>query len=196
MIPESAPDLDMIYENCWKMLAIGAANRRSALHQAVVATIDPDGAPETRTMVLRLIDRLERIAQFHTDRRAAKLDHLARDDRASLLFYDPGSRIQLRLGGRISVHQDDSIAEAGWARTQAMSRVCYAAKIAPGAVIDAPDAALEHLSEAERAGGYENFAVLRFHAQKMEWLSLAAAGHRRARFTLAGTAPVGQWLAP
>jgi hypothetical protein len=213
MINAPPDTLDALLDDCWKRLVVGAANRRSAFHQAVVATVDTDGAPEARIMVLRLIDRAERLAQLHTDQRSAKLDHLAREGRASLLFYDPGVRIQLRLGGRVRIHCGDDVAEAAWARSQRMSRLCYAAQIAPGAVIEAPEDALEHLDpdpsgesgageqgsgseEQELGRGFENFAVLRFRIERMEWLSLAASGHRRARFALAGSHPIGQWLAP
>lgn len=147
-------------------------------------------------MVLRLINREQRLAQVHTDRRAAKLDHLRQDPRASLLFYDPEARIQLRLSAIATIHQDDEVAAAAWSRSRRMSRICYAAEIAPGAEINDPQSALGHLAAAEGETGYENFAVIRFQVNRLEWLSLAASGHRRARFSLAGSSPVGQWLAP
>lgn len=196
MISSSFQDLGALLAECWTRLETGASDRRSALHQAVVATVDPEGAPDARIMVLRLIDRENRLAQLHTDRRAAKLTHLAREPRASLLFYDPEIRMQLRLGGSATVHQDDPVAEAAWARSRRMSRICYAAEFPPGAAIDDPQAALGHLAAADGEAGYENFAVLRVRVDRLEWLSLAAKGHRRARFSLAGSAPVGQWLAP
>ncbi|MFY7960801.1 MAG: pyridoxamine 5'-phosphate oxidase family protein [Elsteraceae bacterium] len=196
MITPASEDLATLLSDCWTRLETGAVDRRSALHQAVVATVDPGGAPDARIMVLRMIDREQRLAQLHTDRRAAKLLHLSREPRASLLFYDPEVRVQLRLAGSATIHQDDAVAEAAWARSRRMSRVCYAAEIAPGAEIDDPSLALGHLAGAEGVAGYENFAVLRFRIDRLEWLSLAAKGHRRARFLLAGSAPVGQWLAP
>jgi pyridoxamine 5'-phosphate oxidase len=196
MISSSDPDLATLLADCWTRLETGASDRHSALHQPVVSTVDPDGAPDARIMVLRLIDQENRLAQLHTDRRSGKLLHLAREPRANLLFYDPEIRVQLRLGGSVTVHQDDAVAEAAWARSRKMSRVCYAAEFAPGAAIDDPQHALGHLAAAEGEAGYENFAVLRFRVDRLEWLSLAAKGHRRARFSLAGSAPVGQWLAP
>jgi pyridoxamine 5'-phosphate oxidase len=196
MISPSSEDLTALLAECWARLEAGATDRRSPLHQAVVATVDPDGAPDARIMVLRLIDRERRLAQLHTDRRASKLRHLARDPRASLLFYDPEIRMQLRLAGSVTTHQDDAVAEAAWSRSRRMSRVCYAAELAPGAAIDAPESALGHLAAADGSTGFENFTVLRFQIDRLEWLSLSAKGHRRARFLLAGSTPVGQWLAP
>jgi pyridoxamine 5'-phosphate oxidase len=196
MIETEDMTLESLLDACWSRLQAGVTNRKSGMHQAVVSTVDPDGGPDLRIMVLRLIDRERRLAQLHTDRRSAKLAHLAHEPRVSLLFYDADDRVQLRLRGTATVHHDDSVAEAAWAHSRRMSRVCYAAEIAPGAIVDDPQAALGHLATADGLTGYENFAVLRFQADRLEWLSLAAKGHRRARFSLAGSAPVGQWLAP
>ena len=196
MIEPADMTLITLLDACWARLEAGVTNRKSGMHQAVVSTVDPDGVPDLRIMVLRLIDREQRVAQLHTDRRSEKLRHLAHEPRASLLFYDTEDRVQLRLRGTVTVHHDDSVAAAAWARSRQMSRVCYAAEVAPGAVVEDPQSALGHLATADGTTGYENFAVLRFQADRLEWLSLAAKGHRRARFSLAGSAPVGQWLAP
>ena len=196
MINSPPEDLPALLEDCWHSLARGASDRRSPLHQAVVATVTPEGAPDLRIMVLRLADPSQRLVQVHSDYRSDKIRHIEHDARGALLFYDPVAKVQIRVSGHFTLHRNDPIAETAWVGSQPMSRVCYAAPLAPGATVADPIDALGHLTIDPIPDGYPNFVVLRCHVTRLEWLYLAASGHRRARFELAESTPVGQWLAP
>jgi len=192
--PAHADDLDEVLAEAFRLLARGVADRRSAFHTPTVATIGADGAPSLRTMVLRGFDAATRTLRFHTDLRAAKIGEAAANPHAAVLIYDAAAQIQVRLSGHLETHRDDDTAVAGWTASRPHSRLCYGVTLAPGTEIPAPLAAPDATT---LDSGYANFGVLLFQFDGLEWLWLAAAGHRRARCRWrADGAASATWLAP
>ena len=171
------------------MLARGVADRRAPFHTPTLATTGEDGGPRARTLVLRGFDAAERCIRLHTDARAGKFTELSRDPRAELHLYDPGAQLQLRLRGRAELHRGDAVADAAWAASRPFSRIIYAADPAPGVPVAAPPAA-----PADPDAGRADFALILLRFDRLEWLWLCAAGHRRALFTWEPEAMT--WLAP
>ncbi len=193
-MPAHYDDLDAVLAMAWECLARGAADRRSGFHTANVATIRADGWPTVRTVVLRRFNRDRRILAFHTDVRTRKFDEIARDPRLTLHFYDPQQKIQMRLDCMAELHAADEITREAWQRSRPMSRACYAQMSHPGASLEnGGDAALSALDEA---AAYANFAVVFARIEALDWLYLAAAGHRRAAFDWRGPEMTQTWLAP
>lgn len=189
--PDHADQLDACLDAAWTLLTRAVVDRRSAFRTLNLATVALDGAPVSRTVVLRGVDRDARRISIHTDRRSAKIAELARDPRIAVHGYDPGAKIQLRLAGVATVHGDDAIADAGWAHSQPMSRACYAIEPAPATPITAPLPA-----PVDTPQGRENFRVVRVEIATLDWLWLAADGHRRARFDWTGEKWRSSWLVP
>jgi hypothetical protein len=187
-------DLDGSLAEAWRLLARGVVDRRSPMHNPTVATVGADG-PNLRTVVLRGVDVPARQLRFHTDRRSAKVAEIAADPRIHLHAYDPGAKVQLRLAGHATLHHDDAIADAAWAASRAMSRVCYGTEPAPGSAITTPDAFRLPAEDATDPGRV-HFAAVVIHVARLEWLYLAFGGHRRALFTWADGALTARWLAP
>jgi hypothetical protein len=188
--PPATP-ADALAEAMW-MLARGVADRRAALHTPTLATRAAGGAPALRTVVLRGFDPAERLLRFHTDRRSAKAGEIAADPRVALHGYDPAAQVQLRIAGVASLHLDDAVADAAWAGSRTMSRMCYAAPDAPGRPVPAPPPA-----PTDPEGGRENFCAVLLRVDTLDWLLLAAAGHRRAHFAWdAQGALTAGWVAP
>ncbi|MBP0463265.1 pyridoxamine 5'-phosphate oxidase family protein [Roseomonas sp. PWR1] len=184
--PEEALD------SAFRLLARGVADRRSPFHTPTLATVATDGTPNLRTVVLRAFDPATRRIRIHTDRRSAKVAEIAARPRVMLHGYDAGAQVQLRIAGDATLHLDDAEAEAAWAGSRAMSRMVYATPHAPGATLDTPTAAPQ---DAE--GGRENFAVVTFILDRLDWLLLAHEGHRRARFAWDGAGALSAaWVAP
>jgi hypothetical protein len=187
-----SPTLEECLQEALRRLGRGVADRRSPFHTPTLATIGADGAPEIRTLVLRGFEPLARTLRLHTDARSGKVAELAREPRCALHFYDPGAKLQLRLAGHATVHGDDAVASAAWEASRDFSRMCYAIEPAPGSPVAEPPAAPR---DAEAGRGVFRVILLRF--DRLEWLELAAAGHRRARFVWTGAdAPAASWLAP
>lgn len=191
-------DLDATLRQAWRLLARGVADRRCALHTVQLATIGLDGAPRLRTVVLRGVDAQAGVLRIHTDARSAKIAELAADPRAALHGYDARAKVQIRIDGRMASHADDAVADAAWAATGAGSRMTYRAAIAPGAGIDHPALAdpAPATDDNDPDAGRSVFRALTLTAARLEWLHLAAGGHRRAAFVRDGALWRGQWLAP
>jgi hypothetical protein len=193
-IPTFLDDLDETLAHVWRQFGRGVVDRRNSFHTPTLATLADDGTPVSRTLVLRGIDVTTRTLRLHTDVRSRKWAELAHAPRASLHVYDAGQKIQVRAAGQIARHTADAIAERAWANSRASSRACYAQDLAPGAVVPQPIAAPP--VGTHDATAYRHFGVLLMAIDRIEWLYLAAAGHRRALFTWQGDAATAQWLAP
>lgn len=188
--PPATPE-DALAE-AFRLLSRGVADRRSPFHTPTLATRAPDGAPDLRTVVLRGFDPATRLLRIHTDRRSAKAAAIAADPRTALHGYDAGAQVQIRIGGVATLHLDDAIAEAAWAASREMSRMCYATPHAPGAPVAEPPPAPQ-----DAVSGRANFAAVTLRIDTLDWLLLAAAGHRRARFAWAPDGTLSaSWVAP
>lgn len=186
-----APSLATTLQGALGMLAAAVADRRSPCRTPTLATNVRHGAPSVRTVVLREFDVASRLLVMHTNRRAAKVAELARDARAAVHCYDPGSQTQLRLAGRVSCHVGDAVAVAGWAATPAVARALYGRAVSPGTRVPLPPAF--SVGDARAAA---DFAVLRFRFDRLEWLWLAATGHLRAEFVWTAERLEASWLVP
>jgi pyridoxine/pyridoxamine 5'-phosphate oxidase len=189
-------DLNETLAEAWRLLARGVADRRSPMHHPTVATLGLDGRPRVRTVVLRGVEPTERRLRFHTDLRSDKVAELRAEGRVALHAYDAKSKIQLRIDGIATVHTDDAVADAAWAGSRPMSRVCYGTSPPPGRPLSEPNA-FTLPDEAETDHGRANFTAVVVCVSSIEWLYLAYGGHRRALFTWApGGAFAQTWLVP
>lgn len=193
--PAHYDDLPLTLIEAWRVLADGVVNAANAFHQPVLATTALDGSADARVAVLRGVDAAARELRFNSDARTGKLAELARDPRAMVCAYDAASKVQIRLTGQVSIHHGDALAAETWAATRKYSRVGYRLAQTPGSVLAAPQDA-DYQPDHDLECGAEHFSVLRFTATRLEWLYLAAAGHRRARFAWTGADWQGQWLVP
>ncbi|MFN3749034.1 MAG: pyridoxamine 5'-phosphate oxidase family protein [Sphingorhabdus sp.] len=206
-MPESAPfynDLDLSLAEARRLIDNGAHDRRHSAHHPVVGSIGKDGLPRQRVMILRALDWDRRLIRFHTDYRTEKVGEFASNNLASVLVYEPESKIQLRLSGTASVHASGPAVDAAWEEATLFARRCYLAEDAPGTVSGRPLSGLPEWvegrppSEEEVAPARANFAILLFEFSQIEWLYLANAGHRRARWewNSANLRWDGDWLVP
>jgi pyridoxamine 5'-phosphate oxidase len=195
--PSFYDDLGETLAEAWRLIARGVADRRSPFHHPVVATLGTDGAPQARTVILRGCDVPVRTLRFHTDARSEKAREITADARAALHFYDPGAKIQLRLSGAASLHRDDAVADAAWEGSRVFSRQCYGIAPGPGTPIAAgSDFTLPDVTDEATAAGRAQFTAVTVTIDALEWLYLAAAGHRRARFDWRDDSLVAEWLTP
>ena len=177
-------NLNDIRADTFRRLARGVADRRSPFRTPAFVT-----ASGARTVVLRSWDGPSRTLTIHSDVRAAKVAEVAAQPAVAMHVWDAGANIQLRLWGDAR-RLPEPEAGAAWARLHPGSRASYRAALVPGTPVPDP-AALPVLDEA---AAQANFAVLAVTLRSMEWLHLAADGHRRARF---GWEPeCSEWLVP
>ncbi len=185
----------------WQLLVRGGADRRSPLHTPVVASVDADGLPQARVMVLRKADPATGALRFHTDARSPKVAEL-HGRPVAVLGYHPGENIQLRLAGTASIETDTADADAIWQQSTLFARRCYLAQHAPGTPLAGPASGLPAEIEGQQPSAEQiaparpNFALLQLSVTAIDWLHLANAGHRRARFQRGPQGWTAEWLAP
>lgn len=190
-------NLDESFNRAWQQLARATKDRRHGFHDIQIATVDAVGLPSLRTVVLRAVDAVTATLRFHTDARSSKVAELLANPAVAVHAYDAQRKLQLRLSGRASLHSDDALADVAWAESHAMSRVCYRVQPAPGEPLDAPGGFTHAVSEDSGDDpGRGVFTAVVVHVESLEWLYLAASGHRRARWTRNDATWSGQWLVP
>ena len=117
-----------------------------------------------------------------------------------MLFYDKEEKIQVRLKIECLINHENEITKASWEKTQHISRKCYLVDNGPGTVSDIPTSGLKpeldnfDYTKEQSEKGYKNFTVIQCKIKSIEWLYLAAKGHRRARFDLENNKD--SWLIP
>ncbi len=194
--PPFYDDLGATLAEAWRLLKRGVADRRSGFHTPALATLGSDGAPSVRTVVLRAADPATRTLRFHTDIRSAKFEEIGAEPRVAMHFYDAGKKIQLRVSGLASRHRSDRLAGLAWDATRPFSRLCYQAELAPGEVVVRPPVSRMDANAEVTALARDNFAAVSVAIREIEWLYLAAQGHRRARFAWQADQLQADWLAP
>ena len=151
-------------------------------------------------MVLRKSDQSNSLLQYHSDIRSDKIEKLKTNNNAAMLFYDKEEKIQVRLKVECVVNHENEITKESWSRTQHISRKCYLVDNGPGTKSDIPTSGLKpeldnfDYTKEQSEDGYKNFTVIQCKIKSMEWLYLAAKGHRRARFDLENNKD--SWLIP
>lgn len=190
-------DLDALAREAWALITAAVADGQAPFHMPTVATTDGEGAPRLRTVVLRAADAAAGTVRFHTDLRSAKVSELARDPRLAMHFYDPTRRVQVQLAGRATMATIDAAAgRSAWETARPASRAAYGVMPGPGAPIAAGGDYRLPTTEAEIGAGAIHFAAVTVMAERLDWLSLDATGHRRAHFLRAGAGWRGGWLVP
>ena len=199
--PDYYNDLDKTYLKIWNLLKNGLANRNAPFHIPVFINGDKN-IFDGRIVVLRGVDEKERKVWFHSDIRSSKVKIIKSNPQSNLLFYDKIEKIQLRISGSAKINYKNDITKKSWGKTAHMSRQCYLGEIAPGLNADSPtsgltddiDNSIYTLEESEL--GYKNFCIIEVFIKNIEWLYLAAKGHRRASFELKAGKIKKKWLIP
>ena len=176
-LPDEYNEISQTLESADLILNNAVENAKTLFHTLAVSSID-NNQIATRVMVLREFNLKERYIRFHTDYRAAKIDHYSKNNSASVLGYDPNLKIQMKLQGSISVHYNDYLTQAAWEGSTTRSKKCYSVK--GGSTLQISDPKEYDLKDGNIEDGYMNFAVLKFSFNNLEFLHLKSSGHRRA----------------
>ena len=189
-----------IEKKIWDLLSDAVKNRSSEFRTPVFICgneKDLDG----RVVVLRKADQDENFIQFHSDIRSSKIKKIKKNPACSILFYGKEEKIQLRIKIHCEINYKNEITKESWEKTGHISRKCYLVTDGPGTVSDNPTSGLNgkfndfDFTKEESEQGYENFCVIKCKIQSIEWLYLAAKGHRRALIKLGKTNEF-KWLIP
>ena len=199
MQPSFYEDFIGIKTKIWSMLDNAIKDRSSQFRIPVFICGSQDDF-DGRIVVLRKSDRVNNLVQYHSDIRSDKIGKLKDNKNAAMLFYDKEEKIQVRLKVECTVNHDNEITKESWLKTGHMSRKCYLVDSGPGTESSTPTSGLKpeldnfEFTMQQSEVGYKNFTVIQCKIKSMEWLYLAAKGHRRARFDLESNKE--HWLIP
>jgi pyridoxamine 5'-phosphate oxidase len=192
-------DFKEIEKKIWGLLTNAVTDRNSEFRTPVfICGNDKD--LDGRVVVLRKADQQNSFVQYHSDIRSSKIKKIKQNPDCSILFYGKQEKIQLRVKVECKVHFDEEITKESWEKTGHISRKCYLVTNGPGTESEIPTSGLNNkfdnfdYTKEESEAGYKNFCVIRCKVKNIEWLYLAAKGHRRAMLDLENNKK--NWLVP
>ncbi len=166
----------------------------------VVASRTATGA-DARMVVLRQVDVSRRSVWFHTDARSEKVIQFEAFPVTTLLLWDEGLQVQLRLTVETKLHTDDLLADEQWKSVWVGSRKMYLSEYQPGTEKNHPYPGFpQHLGEGlpsteESEAGRKNFAAIECRVLAMDYLHLSRGGQTRACFQYEPESKM-TWLTP
>ena len=177
----------------WQELQRATVDRHHEWRTPVLASVDADGLPQARTVVLRRAEADTRTLTCFTDARSPKCAELQARPQAALVFWSQRLGWQLRITARAEVDTDGPAVQAAWERVrQSAAASDYLMPRAPGAPLDGAASA--------SASDQHHLAIVRLQVSGIDWLELHRDGHRRGRWDGSSTdrqAPAGWvWLTP
>ena len=193
-------DFNEIEKKLWALL-LRAVNDRGSEFRTPVFICGDQNNLDGRVVVLRKADEKNLSLQFHSDIRSTKIDTIKKNPNSSLLFYGKKEKIQLRMKVECKLHYKDDITKESWDKTGHISRKCYLVINGPGTKSEKPTSGLDNkfdnfnFTKEESEVGYKNFCVIKCKIKSIEWLYLAAKGHRRALIDFQGSKKFS-WLIP
>ena len=178
--------LEGVLAQLWQGLEQGVADRSAPARHVTFATINGEGWPEARTVVLRAAIRDRAVLEVHTDIFSAKGASLSVRPCAELHVWDSETKLQTRARCTVAIAHGEAVAET-WAKVPDLGRQSYGITPPPGHPIAT---ALAY----EKRPVLDSFAVLTCQIERLDAVYLGAQ-HRRAVF-IRGDNWAGQWCAP
>lgn len=186
-----------ILDKIWDELTLGLNSGKHPFHIFSVSTVK-NNKPDSRTVVLRAVEKENKSISFHTDLRSKKFLQIKESENICALFYDKDSKIQLRIYGSASKETDSLLIKEKWNSSKEMSKLCYLNKIPPGEVINESKDYLygkEELNNIEL--GIKNFSIINIKISQIDWLSLNHEGHQRMLINYTSNNKIEfDWVAP
>ena len=197
-----SPDatLEEILDHVWGMLVRGGADAKHAYHFPAFATRGPTGI-EQRTVVLRQANKVIRQLTCYSDQRTQKMDDLRQNEQAHWLFYDHGSKEQIRAKARVTWHNQNEKAREIWQNIPPKNRGDYLGPVAPGTNVpqqtdNLPPKFKDEPTKESTQSGFTNFVLIVSTVYQLDFLKLGREGHLRTRYNWNGEQWEGSWVAP
>ena len=192
----------LIFDNIKELLVLGVKDRSHPFHTPIFTSNNIENIPNSRIVVLRKFDDINLIINFHTDFRSPKIKEIQYNNNTCFVFYDPKLKIQLKIQTITKINNQNEVTKKIWAKTSLSSRKCYLAINPPGSLTEIPEDSLPvHLKgvdpcKDESEKGFNNFTVVQNNIKTIEWLYLAASGHRRLKINIKKNKISFNWLIP
>jgi len=163
-------------------------NRFHPFKYVTLTTVDDQGFPRSRTVVIREVHENHDIIIF-TDARSNKVSQLGSHPKTCILAYNPKKLEQLRWDGQLSIISDKSEIKRLFQKVGQKALKDYTTLNPPGSEINNPDE-VEYLPRKK-----SHFVALRFIPERLEYLKLKRPNHLRVLFCKEENWG-GKWLTP
>ncbi|MDG1572549.1 pyridoxamine 5'-phosphate oxidase family protein [Robiginitalea sp. M366] len=180
-----------IWQEITAELHAGTHKKTHPFRYGTLATVGLETLPRQRTIVLRAFDPEEMRISFYTDTRSKKILHLKENNRVSLLLFNPGKQLQVRIEGLAHRERSESVLQECWARLQAGARRDYTSLQSPGTEITDP-----HRIDYMQKETSDFFGIVHIFPFKIEYLKLVKPDHLRVRFSKEKQAWNSEYLVP
>lgn len=142
-----------------------------------LSTVDADGRPQSRSVVLREIESQDWIMRLYSDSRSPKILQLQHNPNVSICFWNPHLKQQLRAEGVATLMNDPKAISERWDRVKEGPTVSdYTTKLAPGSQVDP---LVEFVDQ-------NWFCVVEIKIRSFDLLQLKREGHKRVAVTPEG----------
>lgn len=189
-----------VLDHLWGLLVRGGADKKHPFHYPALATFGKQGIQQ-RTVVLRKALKPKRQLISYSDQRTQKIADLRQQPEGNWLFYDHGSKEQIRARSIVTLHHQDQLAQEHWNAIPPAARGDYLGSVAPGTQLETytdnlPPQFKEKPTEENTQEGFNNYVVLVSKVIAIDYLKLRREGHLRAQFHWQENGWQGSWVAP
>lgn len=193
LTPEDLQNPQKLEETIWRLLARGAADAKHPFKLFSIATVNADGLPDARTVVLRNCDISAKELCFHTDIRSGKIAHIKKQPEVCLLFWHPKQSLQLRIFGEAHIHHLDEKTRQKIASLPPQQMALYGYGAKPGSIMEQVS---QHAFDENLV--VQNFAWVRVSIHTLDALHLGRNGvHTRVQFEyIEGVLKAASYLRP
>ena len=174
----------MILNREFDFLIDGISNISNPYLYFCLSTINNKRA-QSRTIVLRDVDKSSIAIYFNADYRSPKIKQLLLNNLCSILFYDNKRKVQIRSNCQAYINNNNNKAKEQWLKTPLQSRKCYMGEYSPSQILNKwhPNIPLKYLKKdpekKDSESGYYNFSFVKLVIKKLDILELHHDGHIR-----------------
>jgi pyridoxamine 5'-phosphate oxidase len=180
-------ELTLLLQRIWEELVRATRRREHPWRVATLATVNAEGRPDARSVVLRDAVPPSRELLIYADSRSPKIAQIAACNEAMLVCWSSALSWQLRMTLDVEVQTSGLDVSSRWARMKlSPAAQDYLSPLPPGTPIATPVVAPVRESR-------DNFALMVARVREIDWLELNENGHRRARLRASGA---HDWLTP
>ncbi len=184
----------MAIEEAWKKVlnevSIATEDPGHPFRNLTLATVDNEGVPHQRTVILRDFMKSSEFL-IYTDSRSAKVKQISQNNSVSLLFYDDQKKLQLQVNGVASVITNGHLHEEHWNNHGRKRARSFTSVLKPGTILENPEDAYEWNPEDSSC-----FCIIQIRAREMEFLQLDGHRHLRGFKWLEDEVQQHSWIAP
>lgn len=135
----TSSDPNVLLQSLWARLEQAPNTHRDPYRVTNMATVDAEGRPENRMVVLRKASATHRRLSMFSDSAASKCASLQKSPMTAFCFWDASTRTQVRMLGQSKLVSGQAV-QTEWAAVRPREQDRYRIRPTPGTQIPDPNA--------------------------------------------------------